>query len=156
MNRSKKIEKKRMPFGAIILLCHSFPCALCWRRSDCKFGTLVSNKTYAFVSIVLTYATVLGAAVYFAERDLFFAATNESKPNRFLARKSNQNCSRSTKPISFRRVVETRRYVSPDASRVNEMIPYTACAFYLADEKKKNLKIKYVAGESLKNSSELK
>jgi len=36
------------------------------------------------------------------------------------------------------------------ASRVNEIIPYTACALYMADETKEKLKITYAAGDELK------
>ena len=108
-------------------------------------------KLTAFVSIVLIYAAMLGAAVYLVERDLFFAATDEKHSEsvfgaeielKLLALEEvNQFFGAALKPADMFRLI---------ASRINEMIPYTACAFYLADEKKKNLKIKYVVGESLK------
>ena len=151
MNRSK-IEKKTNAFRRdYLILSLASLCAMLATFLIASSELSFQTKLTAFVSIVLTYAAVLGAAVYFAERELFFAATNEKQSesafgaeieSKLLALdEANQFFGASLKPADMFRLI---------ASRVNEMIPYTVCAFYLADEKKKNLKIKYVAGESLK------
>jgi diguanylate cyclase (GGDEF)-like protein len=109
------------------------------------------TKLAAFILIVFAYALGLCAAIYFTERDSFFGAPNEKQSDSFFGaeieskllalEEANQFFGASLKPADMFRLI---------ASRINEIVPYSACVFYLADEKKENLQVKHVVGESLK------
>lgn len=151
MNRSET-EKKTNAFRRdYFILSLASLCALLATFLISSSELSFQTKLTAFVLIILAYAAALGAAIYFAERSLFFAAPNEKQSDSFFGaeieskllalEEANQFFGASLKPADMFRLI---------ASRINDIIPYTACAFYLADEKKENLQVKYVVGDSLK------
>ncbi len=150
MNRSE-IEKETNAFRRdYFILSLSSLCALLATFLISSSELSFQTKLAAFVSIVFIY-TVLCAAIYLAEHNLFFAAPAEKQSDSLIGaeieskllalEEANQFFGASLKPADMFRLI---------ASRINEIIPYSACAFYLADEKKEKLHVKYVGGESLK------
>jgi diguanylate cyclase (GGDEF)-like protein len=151
MNRSE-IEKKTTAFRRdYFILSLASLCALLATFLISSSELSFQTKLAAFVLIVFTYAAVLCAAIYFVERNLFFAAPAEKQSDTFFGaeieskllalEEANQFFGASLKPADMFRLI---------ASRINEIIPYSACVFYLADEKKEHLRIEYVVGERLK------
>jgi diguanylate cyclase (GGDEF)-like protein len=155
MNRSET-EKKTNAFRRdYFILSLASLCALLATFLITSSELSYQTKLAAFVLIVFAYAAALGATIYFAERDSFFAAPVEKQANSFFnieieskllaLEEANQFFGASLKPADMFRLI---------ASRINEIIPYTTCLFYLADEKKENLKVKYVVGDGFKKLDE--
>ena len=118
---------------------------------------LVSNadltyraKLATFASIIVFYL-LLCAGIYLRQIKQLAAATidgdsdspfNSDIETKLLAlEEANQFFGASLKSADMFRLI---------ASRVNEMIPNSACAFYTIDEAQKKLKMKYAVGDELK------
>lgn len=115
-------------------------------NSDATFQTKLS----VFVLIVLSYLTMYGTVYLWknkqtaehsneiVDKSIFSA---EVEPTLLALEDANQFFGSSLKPADMFRLV---------ASRINEVIPFAACAFYLADEKRDKLNVVYSSGVHLK------
>jgi len=109
-----------------------------------------STKISVFVCTIVLYLALYGG-IYFwqqkqsknlrAQRTFEFPFNSEIEGKLLALEEANQFFGASLKFADMFRLI---------ASRTNEIIPYTACALYLAAEKKEKLKLAYAIGDDFK------
>ena len=144
---SSAIKKKSTVFNRSYIVSL---CALLATFSVANTNVTFQTKLVVFGSIIFIYLILFAALWVRQNKHSFVETTNnesgiifteEIEAKLLALEEASQFFSASLKTADMFRFI---------ASRVNEIIPYSACALYLVDEKKEKLKIAHVTGDDLK------
>jgi len=125
-------------------------CALLATFTALNSIVTLQAKLAAFILIVLIYL-MFCAAIWIWQNKQSIVEPDKNKSNSVFNREIEAKLLAFEEANQFfgasLKTADTFRFIT---SRVNEMIPFSAGALYLADEKKEKLKIAFVVGDSLK------